>query len=182
MSAAEKLDREEVFEARLRQWARYFGERRARGEEQLAHREAAAGAGLYRSPAGVMAGQGAGVAGLAPLVRDSSGRRALMGQAAGLSDRKGNVAPVPSWAVEPIRATETRTSAGASYVPEDAQRIERAVLDLQRAIPELGLAFRLNYCAAGHPAEKAERMGIGRGKLRELVAEARGWIRRDVGG
>jgi hypothetical protein len=182
MSAAEQLDREEVFDARLRQWARYFGERRARGEEDAAYQEAAAGAGLYRSPAGKMAGQGAGVPGLAPVGRDSSDRRTHMGQAAGLLDRKGNVAPVPSWAVEHIRATETRSSGGGSYVPEDAQRIERAVLDLQRVMPAHGLAFRLNHCTAGHPAEKAARMGIGRGKLREMVAEARGWIRREVGG
>jgi len=104
-----------------------------------------------------------------------------MGQAAGLTDGKGNVLPVPVWAAEHVRGAETRSSGGEIYVPQDAQRVERAVLDLQKVFPALGMAVRLHYCAAGHPADKAERMMIGRGKFREMVAEGRGWVRCRLG-
>ncbi|KRG47360.1 hypothetical protein ARC20_03255 [Stenotrophomonas panacihumi] len=191
MSTALQLQPDEIFEARLRLWAYWFGERGQRASEEAAmlEEEQASGAGLYRSPGASATAVAEDVDPVANIIRrvanrDRGGdpRRRLHGQAAGLSDRKGNVAPVPSWAVDPVRCAETRGAAGArTYVPTDAERVERAVLDLQARHAANGLALRLHYCTFGHPLEKAETMGIGRGKFRELVAEGRGWVRCRLG-
>jgi hypothetical protein len=191
MTAAVAFKPDEPFEAQLRLWAYWFGERGQRASEEAALRdeEVASGAGLFRSPgaAATAAAQEVDVA--ATLIRmattmDRGGidRRSLHGQAAGLSDRRGNIAPVPTWALDPVRCAETRSSGSIrTYVPPQAEQIEKSVLALQSALPAHGLAFRLHYCTFGHPLDKAAKLGIGRGKFRELVAEGRGWLRCKLG-
>lgn len=187
MTAAVKLHPDEIFEARLRLWAYWFGERAERACEEAAmlEEETASGAGLYRSPGAQATSVVEEIDPVEMVIRrvtnmDRGGqqRRRLHGQAAGLIDQQQNARPVPSWAVDPVRCTETRgSSATFLYTPPEALAVEKAVLALQGRHAAQGLALRLHYCTFGHPTEKAEKMCIGRGKFRELVAEGRGWVR-----
>lgn len=191
MNTAVQLQPDEIFEARLRLWAYWFGERGQRASEEAAmlEEELASGAGLYRSPGASATAVADEVDPVATIIRrvanmDRGGhqRRRLHGRAAGLIDPKDNALPVPGWAVDPVRCAETRSRGGGrSYVPAEAERVERAVLDLQAALAAQGLAMRLHYCTFGPSEDKAARMDLGRGKFRELVAEGRGWVRCRLG-
>jgi hypothetical protein len=187
MNTAVALDPDQAFDDRMRLWGYWYGERGAR-VSQDALEEAASGAGLYRSPGAAAAAMpreddaiAAAIRQITTMDRGANPRLQLMGRAAGLTRRDGTDGALPGWAADPIRGTESRSlkakMAGGSYVPREAEAVELAVAALQRQHAAQGWAIRLHYCTFGDTKEKADRMDIGKGKFRELVAEGRGWVR-----
>lgn len=168
----------EEFENLLRLWGWAFGPRRQAQEE---------GAGLYGVSALAGLGRPATIRQTTTMDRGGWSRRRMLGAAAGLVDEKGVTHLAPSWTVEPVRATATRTAAAKLLspdysIPPDAMRVEQAVIRLRRAEAELAEVVRTQFCSFGPSREKADRAGISLGVYRERLAEAKGWIRRDLTG
>lgn len=167
----------EEFDNLLRLWGWTFGPRRQEREE---------GAGMYGVSALAGIGRPSTIRQTATMDRGGDGRRRLLGVGAGLVDADGHARVVPSWAVEPVRATATRSSAARvldadSHVPPDAQRVEVSVLRLHRIDLDLATALRTQFCTLlGGQRDKADHLGLRVGVYRERLAEARGWVRRDI--
>lgn len=91
----------------------------------------------------------------------SSARLRINGAAAGLQTDKGSVAPVPSWAVDPIRAPRQTSSGGGSVWAPDpiAEVVERSALRLYEFDRYMGICLRVEYCVRGKFREKVERAG-----------------------
>lgn len=91
--------------------------------------------------------------------RDGHGRRSIMATAAGLrTDQRPDVI-APGWAADPIRGSQTR-GVGRPWHPDPvAEAVETAALRLHRFDPWKGVCLRLEYCARGFQADKAERAG-----------------------
>lgn len=163
------------FETMLLIWGHAFGPRSA--EAVVASYGSSTLAGLGRPT----------IRQVTTMDRGGHQRRRLMGAAAGLVDEHGRPRLLPSWAAEPVRGSSTR-SAGAkvlatdSIIPTEAARVEQSVKRLAREESELALVLRAQYCQLGRQAEKAEAMGMARNAYRERLAEARGWLRRDLCG
>lgn len=84
------------------------------------------------------------------------------------------------WSRDPIQCKESRHVQGSA--PSSAPRndvvtlIQMMWLELKRTDSELAEILRLEYQDRDHQADKAKALGIGRGKYRELLAEAKGWM------
>jgi len=169
---------QDEFENLLRAWGYAFGPRSA----ELRQEE--------RSPTGdsplARIGQTRTIRQVTTMDRGGHARRRTMGAAANLIDKRGDVRLAPAWASDPIRATETRTATAKLLAVNDPQfspeimRVEAAALRLNRADGTLGQVLRVEYCQLGSQADKAEKFGLRRNAYRERVAEARGWVRRDL--
>lgn len=90
-----------------------------------------------------------------------------------------------SWSRDPIPCVETRQSGWQAPVApsqsDGAEIIQRAWIELTRESLIIAEAVRLEYQIRGEKQrEKAQRMGLGANKYRELLAEGRGWIRARV--
>jgi len=85
-----------------------------------------------------------------------------------------------TWSRDPIVCTETRAAVGAPPVAPSradiAPVIQSAWLELRRTDEALAEALRLEYQARDKQSDKAKTMGIGRGKFREMAAEAKGRV------
>lgn len=166
----------EDFENLMRLWGFYFGPRRKEQEE---------GAGLYGPSTLAGLGRPATIRQSTTMDRGGIARRRLLGKEAGLIDITGAARVVPPWVVEPVRCSETRTSAAKILapdfsVPAEAQRVERAVFKLNKLDGDLASIVRAEYCSFGRQIEKAASFGIKRNAYRERLAEAKGWVRRDL--
>lgn len=166
------------FENLLRLWGWTFGPRRQAQEE---------GAGLYGVSALAGLGRPATIRQTTTMDRGGLARRRMLGAAAGLVGKDGEVQAMPAWAVEPVRGTPTRTAAAKVLAPDfsvhpDALRVEQAVIRLRREEHELATVVRTQFCTFGPSIEKAERVGVKLGVYRERLAEAKGWLRRDLAG
>lgn len=118
--------------------------------------------------------------------RGGTDRRMAMGAAAGLLADDGSTRPVPRWAADRVSFTETRTARAKlltlgdqDFAPEVLQ-VERAAKALQRADDLLGRVMRAEYCTLGSQGQKGRRFELSRNAYRERVAEARGWMRREL--
>ena len=167
----------EEFDNLLRLWGWAFGPRRQEKE---------AGAGLYGTSALASMGRPTTIRQSVTMDRGGKERRRLLGASAGLIDDDGCARAVPPWAVEPVRASPTR-SAGAraldsdADIPPDAGRVEVSVLKLPRIDFDLATALRTQFCTLlGGQRDKADYLGLRVGVYRERLAEARGWVRRDL--
>ncbi|AMV00066.1 hypothetical protein [Xanthomonas citri] len=167
----------EEFDNLLRLWGWAFGPRRQEKET---------GAGLYATSALASMGRPATIRQSVSMDRGGKERRRLLGVSAGLIDNDGRARAVPSWAVEPVRAAATRSTVARvldadSDVPPDANRVEVAVLKLHRIDFDLATALRTQFCTLlGGQRDKADHLGLRLGVYRERLAEARGWVRRDL--
>ncbi|MEB1529861.1 hypothetical protein [Xanthomonas sp. WHRI 7945] len=167
----------EEFDNLLRLWGWAFGPRRQELEE---------GAGMYGVSALAGLGRPATIRQTASMDRGGIARRRMIGAAAGLVDARGAVRVAPSWAVEAVRATETRTGtakilAPDASIPADALRIEQAVVRLRRESQELAIVLRTQFCTLlGGQRDKANHLDLRLGVYRERLAEAKGWLRRDI--
>lgn len=169
---------QEEFENLLRLWGYAFGPRLA---ESLAEPTSPTG----DSPLARI-GQVRTIRTVTTMDRGGHGRRLMLGAAAGLLDRDGEQArAVPAWSVSPVRSAETRTSSsnilseGREFAPE-VMRVERAALSLHRVDATLGRVIRVEYCQLGSQGDKADQFKLKRNAYRERVAEAKGWLRRDL--
>lgn len=91
--------------------------------------------------------------------------------------------PLPGekhWSRDPIQCKESRQAHGSA--PSAAPRndvvtvIQTVWLELKRTDSELAEILRLEYQDRDQQTDKAKALGIGRGKYRELLAEAKGWM------
>lgn len=119
--------------------------------------------------------------------RGGIGRRTTMGAAAGLLDvKRERTRMVPTWAVEPVRGSQSRSAGARVLATDDPEfspevlRVERAAMRLQRVDSVLGQVLRAEYCSLGGQEEKSQRFNLRRNAYRERVAEARGWMRREL--
>ena len=168
---------QEEFEALLRLWGYTFGERRTRQAEP-------------RSPTGdsplSRIGQTRTIRTITTMDRGGIARRKMMGAAAGLTDGHGRARVLPAWAAEPVIGSETRTATSkllvddSNQIPREVLRVERAALSLHRFDAALGQMLRTEYCRPGNQGVKAQAFGMERKAYRERVAEARGWMRREL--
>lgn len=173
-------------EALLRQWGRYFGERRDFGE--LSENDYAPDVhplaiGMRNAP-----GKRKAVV-VQALKRGGYERRMMMGAAAGLVDDLGKPQPLPQWAVDPVYFPETRPAVfgqgeTASRAPTELLQVERVAFQL-KAFDELaGLCVRTEYCRLGARAEKAAHVQaaysaggeVGSRRYREALAMGRGFM------
>lgn len=86
----------------------------------------------------------------------------------------------PVWARDAVHFAETRSyRARVLAVDGDpvAERVESAVMQLQRTDDLLGRVLRAEYCRRGGQGDKAKVMELSRLTYRERLAEARGWLR-----
>lgn len=169
------MKREELDDL-LRFWGYHYGPRRA---------ELEVGAGLYGQSTLADLGRPKIIRQIASMDRAGVARRRLLGKEAGLIDESGAARVVPGWAVETVRCAETRTGAAKILapdfsVPPEAMRVERSVSLLGRAEMSLARIVRAEFCSFGPQREKAQSFGIERNAYRERLAEAKGWIRRDL--
>jgi hypothetical protein len=167
----------EEFDNLLRLWGWAFGPRRQEQEE---------GAGMYGVSALADLGRPTAIRQTVAMDRGGIARRRMIGTAAGLVDARGAVRVAPSWAVDAVRAIETRTGtakilAPDASIPEDALRVERAVVRLRRESHELATVLRTQFCTLlGGQRDKANHLDLRLGVYRERLAEAKGWVRRDM--
>ena len=164
----------------LRLWGYHYGPRR---DERRTEMEA--GAGLYGQSALADLGRPKIIRKTATMDRAGVDRRRMLGKEAGLVDETGGARVVPGWAVETVRCAETRTGAAKILatdfsIPAEAQRVERAVFLLGRDDLDLARIIRAEYCSLGPQRDKAQGLGIERNAYRERLAEAKGWVRRDM--
>lgn len=118
--------------------------------------------------------------------RGGMDRLMAMGAAAGLLDEHGRTAPAPRWAADRVSFAETRTERAKlltlgdqDFAPE-VLKVERAAKQLQRSDDLLGRVLRAEYCTLGSQGQKGRRFALSRNAYRERVAEARGWMRREL--
>lgn len=166
----------EAFDELLRAWGYAYGPRRAAIEE---------GAGMYGTNALANLGRPPTIRQRVNMDRGGIDRRLTMGEAAGLVDAKGRTRLLPTWAAAPVKGTETRSSHArildaSAGVPPEAEKVERAVLHLHRVDADLATVIRTQYCTLGRQTEKSQRIGLSMGVYRERLAEARGWVRREI--
>ncbi|MGR4895816.1 hypothetical protein ACIPR8_11100 [Stenotrophomonas sp. LARHCG68] len=166
----------EDFDNLLRLWGYYYGPRR---------QELEAGAGLYGVSSLADLGRPKTIRQTTSMDRGGMTRRQMMGKEAGLLDERGVARVVPTWAADTVRCSETRTGAAKILapdfsVPPEAQRVERAVFKLSRDEMDLARVMRTEYCTFGRQSDKAKDFGMERKAYRERLAEARGWVRRDL--
>ncbi|WP_131721571.1 hypothetical protein [Xanthomonas sp. NCPPB 1128] len=165
------------FDNLLRLWGWAFGPRRQEQEE---------GAGMYGTSALAGLGRPATIRQSTTMDRGGVARRRMLGVAAGLVDDAGVVHLVPAWTVEPVRGTQTRTGAAKVLAPDfsipaDALRVEQSVTRLRRQEHDLATALRTQFCTVlGGQRDKADHLGLRLGVYRERLAEAKGWVRRDL--
>jgi hypothetical protein len=170
---------QDEFENLLRMWGFAFGPRRGAYD---------VGPSVYGDSPLAHFGRARTIRQVTTMDRGGIGRRTRMGAAAGLLDATGErVRAVPTWAVEPVRGSQSR-SVGAKVLATDdpefspeVMRVERAATSLQRADSLLGQVLRAEYCTLGGQEEKSHRFNLRRNAYRERLAEARGWVRRDLG-
>lgn len=149
----------EDFELGLRRWGFIYGER---PERELAESS--------RAPA------------VHPIARAMEfaqrGMERRLGDAWKRAIRPGERA----WSRDPITCAETRSAPGSAPINTQgpahdlANVIQSVWLELRRKDAELAEVLRLEYQVREQQAEKAKALGIGRGKFRELLAEAKGWV------
>ncbi|WP_155393933.1 hypothetical protein [Xanthomonas albilineans] len=167
----------EDFENLLRLWGWAFGPRLREREE---------GAGMYGVSALAGLGRPTTIRQSVTMDRGGIARRRMLGVAAGLIDEYGVAHVVPPWTVEPVRGTQTRTGAVKvlapdASIPADALRVEQAVTLLRRHEHDLATALRTQFCTVlGGQRDKADHLGLRLGVYRERLAEAKGWVRRDL--
>lgn len=91
--------------------------------------------------------------------RAGQGRRALMAVAAGGAAVGMRLAP--TWAVDPVHFTETRSYRNESRdwpIPPEILRVERAAIDLQKIDDLRGRCLRVRYCMRASDEERVMRM------------------------
>ena len=86
-----------------------------------------------------------------------------------------------SWSRDPIECTETRTSHFVAPIAPPrasmAEQVQSAWLVLKRCDEPLAEVLRVEYHTRGMTQpERAKSAGLGLGKYRELLAEAKGWM------
>lgn len=166
----------EDLENLLRFWGFHYGPRR---------QELEAGAGMYGTSSLAGLGRPRTIRQTTTMDRGGMTRRQMMGREAGLVDGNGVARVVPSWAADTVRCAETRTGVAKILapdfsVPTEAQRVERAVFKLSRDDLDLAKILRKEYCTFGRQSDKAKDFGVERKAYRERLAEAKGWVRRDL--
>lgn len=152
------LDSKEL-EFVLRRWGRVFGERPKleAEEEKIEDAIAEAVAAKAHAPDTLLAR--AAEMGLrtkrsvaAPIhTNRSRARLSLIGAQAGpgFRNQAGRPLPVPEWAAEPVRGTQTNAG-GAPWCPDPiAEVVERSVLALYRFDRIMASCLRVEYCTRG---------------------------------
>ncbi|MDY4297534.1 MULTISPECIES: hypothetical protein [unclassified Xanthomonas] len=167
---------DDVFDGFLRAWGYAYGPAREAQE---------AGAGMYGACTLAGLGRPSLIRQQVNMDRGGLDRRRAMGRAAGMVAANGQARLLPTWAAEPVRFAETRTAhakilSSSDGIPEQAAKVERAVLQLHRESPSLARVIRAEYCTFGRQSEKAKTFGMERKAYRERLAEARGWVRCDL--
>lgn len=85
-----------------------------------------------------------------------------------------------AWSRDPIKCTETRSVRGSAPAARPEHQVSTAIqqawLELKRVDALLAEVLRLEYQVREQQGDKATAMGVGRGKYRELLAEAKGWV------
>lgn len=146
----------EEFEIALRRWGWVYGERPERDED------------VGKTPA------------VHPIARAMEFGHRTMDKRQSVAYRRSPRVGETAWSRDPIPCKETRASIGSPPVaPSRSDKVplvQAAWLDLCRADKALGEALRLEYQCRDQQAEKAKRLGIGKGKFREMVAEAKGRV------
>jgi hypothetical protein len=175
----------------LRRWGRAFGERPEMSPEELDDLDDKDAEKAARRAKGVLAeamehGLRTKRAEAAPMhTNRSHGRLLLMGAGAGLLSRDGKAPrPVPSWAVDPVRAPSSHGGGGSvsHYADPVAEVIERAALKLWDFDRFMAVCLRVEYCTLGKFREKVERAGKHLGVMmparvyRGNVDKAKVWI------
>ncbi|WP_369977463.1 hypothetical protein [Xanthomonas bundabergensis] len=66
-------------------------------------------------------------------------------------------------------------------IPADALRVEQSVVRLRRESRELATVLRTQFCMLlGGQRDKVNHLDLRLGVYRERLAEAKGWLRRDI--
>lgn len=144
------------FEIALRRWGWVYGERPEKDEDAI------------KTPS------------VHPIARAMEFGHRTMDKRQSVAYKRSPRAGETAWSREPIPCKETRVSVGSPPVgPSRADKVplvQAAWLELCRADKALGEALRLEYQCREQQTEKAKRMGVGKGKFREMVAEAKGRV------
>lgn len=152
-------------ERALRDWGHWYGERR-QAEWQEGEEDVLIGGSVHP---------------IARAMEFAGGSGIPVGRAAASMARLRNT---PAWGFDPLVCTETRSHriSTADDIPQNAQKVQSAVLILYKIEPLRSTCLRLNYCTFGshhHKAQMASEMSglpIKLKRFRDELLLARIWM------